>query len=376
MKKYIKYISFIALLFILSCSSSKPPALNPDQLSPYQKRADIVIENDDYSKTNSDINKLAKTYDGYVKNAAMGFDLQKNAYSEFELQIPYKYFYDFTNAFHQRFKADIKEENITTEVSKARLYAANAADIDEKTKEQSELTKLLANSKDVNDRIVIKAQLDRLDGELNEMNHKRLDFLESLNFSTVKVIWKNSSNKNEFRDSLIPPIAGLEPFPPPIKEILFTEYGQERSFQIGEPVKILFSGLDPDKTDVITKTDFEDNTITMRVVEKGFREIVSLEKKCQIIDVGLGPIPQIKASPSLAREQIIVTPRLNDECVMTGYEIRAGTIQSGCIKGRQNLNRLRKCDKIIILPPTTKDSELRSSRLPMGIFKKVVDLEK
>ena len=165
----------------------------------------------------------------------------------------------------------------------------------------------------------------------------------------MKVIWKNPLKKVEPVNDTVSNHdfgAGL----PPVKEILFSEYGQERSFQIGEPVKFFFSGLDPDKTDIITKTDFEDNTITMRVVKKGFKEVLSLEKKCQIIEVGIGAIPQINTSPALAKEQIIITPRLDDDCIMTGYEIRAGTIQSGCIKGRQNLGRLRKCDKIIILP--------------------------
>ncbi|MFA6572195.1 MAG: hypothetical protein WCT77_13285, partial [Bacteroidota bacterium] len=160
----------------------------------------------------------------------------------------------------------------------------------------------------------------------------------------------------------MPIVIPMAPPPPQGRELFFSRYGQEHKFEIGEPVQMVFSGLDPDNTDIVTKADFEDNTMTMKIVPKGFNEEINIEKKCQIVNVGLGPLPKITVSPTLAREQIIVTPRLNDDCIMTGYEIRAGTIESGCLQGRYNLKRLRNCHKIIILPPPDKSENEQGSR--------------
>jgi len=62
--KKIKYI-LILLLFsgiaVLTSCKSSPPPLDKDDIMPFQKRADIEITNEDYQKTNKDINQLTKS---------------------------------------------------------------------------------------------------------------------------------------------------------------------------------------------------------------------------------------------------------------------------------------------------------------------------
>jgi len=217
------------------------------------------------------------------------------------------------------------------------LYYSNLAKIDEKTAALQDMKESYVVTKDVNDRIVMKYEIDKLSTEVNELQQKRLSLLESLNYSTVKVTWKQ---KVEEKDSLPAGVPGL---PPPPRHIVLKNYGQTENFKINEPVAISMEDLDPEKTNIISKIDMDDDNIEMKVTENDSKETVVLDKKCQIVIVGLGKLPEIVRGDAIKREQIVITPIIDDECNIIGNEIRAGTIESGCIDGRKNYYRLLNC---------------------------------
>ena len=336
-------IKFILLLLIFSgiavltsCKSSPPP-LNKDDIMPYQKRADIVITNEDYQKTNKDINQLAKKFEGFIKNSSFNTDVKSQSNAEYEIHVPYTFFNNFKENFDITFKPDIVEETVSDEESLTKLYYSNLAKIDEKTAALQDMKESYAVAKDVNDRIVMKYEIDKLSTEVNELQQKRLSLLESLNYSTVKVTWKQ---KVEEKDSLPAGVPGL---PPPPRHIVLKNYGQTENFKINEPVAISMEDLDPEKTNIISKIDMDDDNIEMKVTENDSKETVVLDKKCQIVIVGLGKLPEIVRGDAIKREQIVITPIIDDECNIIGNEIRAGTIESGCIDGRKNYYRLLNC---------------------------------
>ncbi|MBI5326281.1 MAG: DUF4349 domain-containing protein [Ignavibacteriae bacterium] len=336
-------IKFILLLLtfsgiaVLSSCKSSPPPLNKDDIMPYQKRADILITNEDYQKTNKDINHLTKKFEGFIKNSSFNTDEKSRSDAEYEIHVPYTFFNDFKENFDNTFKPDIVEETVSDEESLTKLYYSNLAKIDTKTAALQEMKESYAVAKDVNDRIVMKYEIDKLSTEVNELQQKRLSLLESMNYSTVKVVWKQ---KAEDKD-LFP--AGVPGLPPPPKHIVLKNYGQIGNVKVNEPVEISMEGLDPEKTNIISSIDMEDDNIDMRVTENDEKETVVLDKKCQIVIVGLGTLPEIIRGDAIKREQIVITPIIDDECNIIGNEIRAGTIESGCKEGRKNYYRLLNC---------------------------------
>lgn len=337
MKVLLLLLSFIVISVMSSCKSSPP--LNKDEIMPFQKRADIVITNEDYQKTNKDINKLTKKFEGFIKNSSFNTDVKNKSNAEYEIHVPYTFFNDFKENFDITFKPDIVEESVSDEESLTKLYYSNLAKIDEKTAALQEMKESYAVAKDVNDRIVMKYEIDKLSTEVNELQQKRLSLLESMNYSTVNVVWKQNT---EPKDTLLPPF-GVPGLPPPPRHIVLKNYGQTENFKVNESIAISMEDLDPEKTNIISKIDMDDDNIEMKVTENDSKETVVLDKKCQIVIVGLGTLPEIVRGDAIKREQIVITPIIDDECNIIGNEIRAGTIESGCIDGRKNYYRLLNC---------------------------------
>lgn len=335
-KVVLLLLAITAIAVLTSCKSSPPP-LNKDDIMPYQKRADIVITNDDYQKTNKDINQLTKKFEGFIKNSSFNTDVKNRSNADYEIHVPYTFFNNFKENFDVTFKPDIVEETVSDEESLSKLYYSNLAKIDEKTAALQDMKESYAVAKDVNDRIVMKYELDKLSTEVNELQQKRLSLLESLNYSTVNVVWKQKALDTATLPATVP---GLNPQP---KHIVLKNYGQTENFKLGEPVAIDVEGLDPDKTNIISKVDMDDENIEMKVTKNDEKETVVLDKKCQIVIVGLGTLPEIIRGDAIKREQIVITPIIDDECNIIGNEIRAGTIESGCIDGRKNYYRLLNC---------------------------------
>ncbi|OGU39241.1 MAG: hypothetical protein A2X61_07085 [Ignavibacteria bacterium GWB2_35_12] len=329
-------LTFSGIAVLTSCKSSPPP-LDKDDIMPYQKRADIVITNEDYQKTNKDINRLTKKFEGFIKNSSFNTDVKSQSNAEYEIHVPYTFFNNFKENFDNTFKPDIVEETVSDEESLTKLYYSNLAKIDEKTAALQSLKESYAVAKDVNDRIVMKYEIDKLSTEVNEHQQKRLSLLESMNYSTVRVVWKQ---KAEDKD-LLP--AGVPGLPPPPRQIVLKNYGQIENFKVNEPVAISMEDLNPEETNIISNIDMDDGNVEMRVTKNDEKETVVLDKKCQIVIVGLGPLPEIVRGDAIKREQIVITPIIDDECNIIGNEIRAGTIESGCIEGRKNYYRLLNC---------------------------------
>ncbi len=342
-KIYLLLALYAGLMLLVSCKSSQP--LNKEEISPYQKRADIVITNDNYQNTNNEINKLAKKFEGFVKTSSYDTDVKKNSTADYEIRVPYTFFNNLKNDFDKTFKNDIIEENVSDEESYTKLYYSNLSKIDEKTEALKNLRESYAASKDVNDRIVMKYEIDKLSTEVDNLQQRRLSLLESLNYSTVHVTWKEPK-KEEPVDTNKPfvtiPGMPLMP-PPPPKHIVFDHYGQEEEFGTEEPVTIGMESLDPEKTNIIAKVDPDEDEVEMKVTKKDEKETVVLDRKCQIVIVGLGKLPEIIRGDAIKHEQIVITPILDDNCNIIGNEIRAGTIQSGCTAGRKNYYRLLNC---------------------------------
>lgn len=340
MKFQLLALSVILTFAAISCSQKTEP-----EIMPYQKKALIYAEGEDYAKANRAINSIADKYEGFVKNSSLHYDESGFADAEFDVETPYENFYDAVQAFHDELGDDLLESEISDEEALSRLYKSTNDKIDEKKARLADLRKSYDRANDVDDKIVMKYEIDRLQSDLEKLESKRLSYLESLNYSTIRVVWSQKRpdeiepDTTVLAETAIPGIPASE-----IREIILRRYGQVEEFEIGEPVKILFTDLDPDKTDIISTVDFNNNTIKLKVVRWGeSRETVKLAHKCQIVNIGLGTIPKILPSAEVALEQIIVTPRVDENCFLVGYEIRAGSIESGCSVGRKNLGALSDC---------------------------------
>ncbi|MBM2815746.1 MAG: hypothetical protein HW421_2508 [Ignavibacteria bacterium] len=131
----------------------------------------------------------------------------------------------------------------------------------------------------------------------------------------------------------------------PSKEIVFDHLGQSATFKIGQPIILHMINLDPENTDIVSKFDYSTGEVTLRVETLFDKGEIRLDNHCQIINIGLGDIPKIVPGKGIDKQQIVITPRMDDDCRTIGYEVRAGTIESGCVKGRPNYWRLQNCRK-------------------------------
>lgn len=111
------------------------------------------------------------------------------------------------------------------------------------------------------------------------------------------------------------------------------------------PVEFTLVDLDPTKYDLEYSFDSETNLARIQVVEKNYENrIVVLDKKCQIKYIPPGKIPQVMVNEELPEQQVVITPRYNQpDCEFIGFEIRYGSIEQGCTKGKVVLNALNNC---------------------------------
>ncbi len=342
MKAFIRpLLVFIAAAAILG--SCKTPDM-PD-IYPYQKRADIVAESQSIDSVQNPVFEFSTLYDGFVKaSEAKKNESGQYASASYEVKVPYEFFYDYIEKLRKELGSKIIEEKISDEDSYVRLYNSTNEQIDKLKKDIELLEESDIWTSDVDDRIVARYDLDKKKKDLENLNNKRLSLLEDLNYSTVSIKWRTSA-KPDYEEEISlneeEAVAGIQP----VREVVFDRYYQTESIGRDEPVKIVFRGLDPEKTDLISKVDFDKNLIHLTTVPFGKKEKVTLDTKCQIINVGTGPLPEIEVDGDVAREQVVITPRVDDACDVIGYEIRAGTIESGCTQGRKNLKRFNDCFK-------------------------------
>ena len=378
LKLNILLVCVILGLFAASCSNN----LTRDDINPFQKKAEVTIVNKSYQQTNNDLNAITKKYTGFVKNSTFNMVDKTVGTAEFEIQVPYKFFYDYMNALRTKFGNDIKTEQIISEESLAREYFTNKEDIKTKKANWVKVKEVMDKNADLDQRILAKAEYERLEREIDQLSQNNLSLIESLNYSTIQISWReDEAEKPPTRDTIMMPAefpqTGLQPPqppPPPVRDIMFQNYGQEETFQLNDPVKISFQGLDAGKTDLISKLDLAEGIVTLKATRLDQRDKISFDHKCQIYYIGLGPIPEITCGEGISTDQVIITPVVDDFCNVTGYELRAGTIESGCTQGRHNYYRLKKCQQVdnpdfsqegFRQPPPKKMKTIKMRRIPL-----------
>ena len=131
-----------------------------------------------------------------------------------------------------------------------------------------------------------------------------------------------------------------------IRQLTLRGEGSEVSFRLGDPVSLVFEGVNVDSHTVETTLDEENNAVTMRVLSRR-SGIVSISKKCQtFIYSSLRNLPIVEINPGLDPEQIVVTPLCDQDGNVYAYELRYGSTQRGCTSvARTGLDRFKQCTK-------------------------------
>lgn len=332
----------VVVLFLPACI---PPDISEDEdIQAFQKRADFIIETKDYLGTRKKLSDMADLYEGFIKRSSLHKDEMQNKTAEFEIRLPFKFFYDFVEDFREEFKDKILEEKIGDETALMRIYFSNNDLIKEKREKIEVLEEKTGFSDETDEKIVARTEIEKLENEIDKLTLKKLEMKERLNNSTINVAWREPvefTAMPEAPDFGEEAIAGIEQ----VRDIIFTDYGQIETYELGEAIRVLFDSLDEDEVDLISKVDLDNGIVAMKTVRLDNKEVIYLETKCQLYNIGLGPIPEIMTSEELANEQIVITPRTNENCEIIGFEIRAGSVESGCRNGLRNLNKYKKCKK-------------------------------
>jgi hypothetical protein len=139
-------------------------------------------------------------------------------------------------------------------------------------------------------------------------------------------------------------------------QIVFKEIGQEQQFNIGDKVQLIFEGVSPQDADLNYSIHPKTGIVLIKLVKKGVvPEVIKFDDICQIFVVGQGNFPKFEVTDTLiGKQQLIITPVVNDECQVIGYEMRYGSIDdANCQTGRKNLRRFQNCMKYgrIASPP-------------------------
>lgn len=133
-----------------------------------------------------------------------------------------------------------------------------------------------------------------------------------------------------------------------IRQLTLRGEGSEVLFRLGDPVSLIFEGVNVDSHTVETTLDEENNTVTMRVLSRR-SGVVSISKKCQtFIYSSLRNLPLVEIKPGLDPEQIVVTPLCDKDGNIYAYELRYGSTQRGCTNvARTGLERFKQCSRSV-----------------------------
>jgi hypothetical protein len=117
---------------------------------------------------------------------------------------------------------------------------------------------------------------------------------------------------------------------PHIEQAVLSELGDEVTFQQGDQLELISNGIDFGLYSLDIVTDEEANEITIRVVDKQDSKVI-LSRMCQTIErMNTDKIPEVELAPDLPPQQVVITPIVDDECYVIGYQIRYGTLERGC----------------------------------------------
>lgn len=112
----------------------------------------------------------------------------------------------------------------------------------------------------------------------------------------------------------------------------------------GKAVKIVFTDFDPMVHRLSTTSGDTPGMVKMEVVGID-DDMIKLDTKCQVVNVyGQGEVPRVRVPPGITPEQIVVTPIVNDNCEIYGYQVRYGSVDRGCkTEAKEVLQRFQKC---------------------------------
>lgn len=132
------------------------------------------------------------------------------------------------------------------------------------------------------------------------------------------------------------------------KTIVFTNSGQSTTFKQGEPIELIFDGVDMSKNSLDVKHNKATGEIILSVVNN-LKTKVILTEKCEVIERrNTSTLPMIEVAEGLNPEQIIITPIFDSNCNQLGYQIRYGSEERGCRKvAKPILERFTNCAKKI-----------------------------
>jgi hypothetical protein len=358
MFKILKYLPLLlaTALFFSGCSGTKPS-------TPYQMRGKYLIETDDYKETNELLNRLAQKHSAIVKSSVKHANQTRTIVeAEWLVYLKLADFEEFKNAFRMRFLQDIVEEDVTRQYFDNANGKTNSSD---RQRLEEEIAKLNKKFESETDELLRQYYALDLENKTNEL-YKRLEdngeSSDKLRYSTIEIAWRlpKPQGNDVQAEPVSPTLSGL----PPMPEINFSNFGEITSFDSHTPVKMSFGEMeDMDfSIDALYNPDKEEMTLETMPPDYGRGgDIIILNKKCQVIDLGIGPFPRIFVAPEVQKEQIIMTPKVDADCNVIGFELRVGTIESGCVNGKENLDRLKKCTKV---KKALKNTKKKAARKP------------
>jgi len=129
-----------------------------------------------------------------------------------------------------------------------------------------------------------------------------------------------------------------------IRSFVLSSIGDLAAFKQGEQVEIITSNIDFSQNTIQTTTDKSSNEVIMKVVSLNDTRVY-LSRKCDVVEIfNVSQLPQIEIASGLSAEQIVITPRFDNDCNQIGYQIRYGSEENGCGKQAEKvLQDFRKC---------------------------------
>ncbi len=345
----------------------------------FHKKGLILIENEDYKRTNDALLLLLKKYDCTIKNSFRASSEDGQTVSaEYTLSVSDNLFDEFVNEIRFSFKNEIGEERISqvsiNEISsKSKIIRQRDLEY-----EVRYLTRLYEDETNATIKQIRAAELERKNSELATTISDIETDINSLDRSTVNIIWKQKKTNDCKREPSCGPTGAMDKCPhsgappmhrgmemPPKLSIEVNTIGNVENIKNEDDGIIDLSGVDLNREKVVSTPAEDGYALSVEENPNQEESVIFLTNKCQIVHVGMGPIPSIITTGNAANEQVIVTPWIDEDCNQIGFEIRAGSVESGCKNGLGNLRRLKSCNKhqkLKAVPSETKKVKKATKR--------------
>jgi hypothetical protein len=137
------------------------------------------------------------------------------------------------------------------------------------------------------------------------------------------------------------PVAGYKP----VKRVFLSAIGDSTTFHYSKPIELVSEGIDFSRASIRTQFDESSGMVSLKVVDSRDVELYFTET-CQCYEVyTTEDISDIKIDSNLSPHQIVITPILNEDCIIRGYQIRYGDQKiAGCWEAAGAVyERFKKC---------------------------------